>query len=252
YNAYDEYENLIVPSNAKEITLEELKKEIITRDDYHKNKEYHDIKEDNINNNKVIRKEKIKEKQRQENEIYDIKELLNKAVSEKKEESLIESTLTDDNYLKKLKIDELKTSNEVTNIELIKDIYNEQIKEFKEQDINDEFAQNEELLETANLSLEILSDLKGEDDKTIISAPIKDEALPKDIEDESFYSSKYKFSKKDFDDKKYKDNILDDEEDEEIEKDNNHKFFFKILMLIFGISLVLIIVVYLFNYFNRV
>ena len=39
YNAYDEFENLVVPSNAKEITPMELKKEITSRSDYHKMKE---------------------------------------------------------------------------------------------------------------------------------------------------------------------------------------------------------------------
>lgn len=249
YNAYDEYENLIVPSNSKEITLEELQKEITTRSDYQKQKDLRDFKEDNINN-KVIRKEKIKEKQRKEIEIYDIKQLLDKAVSEKKEESLVELSLTNDNYLKKLKIDELKTSNNVTNIELIKDIYNEQIKEFNEQDVGDEFAQNDELLETANLSLEILSDLKGDDDKTVISAPIKSDELPKDIEEESFYSSEFKFSKKDFENKKYDDNITY-EDDTEIDSSNN-KFFLKVFLIIFCLSLVIMLIVYLFNYLNRV
>ena len=48
YNAYDEFENLIVPSNAKEIDLSDLKREVTNRDEYRKVKEY-----GNITNNKV-------------------------------------------------------------------------------------------------------------------------------------------------------------------------------------------------------
>ena len=67
YNAYDEFENLVVPSNAKEIDISSLKKEITSRDEYRKVKEYNDI-----TNNKVIRKEIVLEEQKKENEIYDI------------------------------------------------------------------------------------------------------------------------------------------------------------------------------------
>ena len=238
YNAYDEFENLVVPSNAKEITPMELKKEITSRSDYHKMKEYSDITNINQNNNKVVRKEIVHEQQRQENEIYDIKELLNKAVETNKGPELIQPVLTNEDYLKRLKLDDKRT-----NIEQVKEMYDE-IRE----DSRDE---NEALMETANLSLEILSDLKGDNDKTTVSPPIKDEEWPKDSENK-FYSNTYKFSKKDFEDKKV-DNIQEDFYDNEMEDEkSNSKFFFKIIILIFGISLVGVIIVYLFNYFNRV
>ena len=90
YNAYDEFENLIVPSNAREINPRELKKEITSRQEYRKKKEIDDITNNgNTINNSVIRKEKILEEQEQENEIYDINELLNKATSENKKPELI-------------------------------------------------------------------------------------------------------------------------------------------------------------------
>ena len=54
YNAYDEFENLVVPSNAKEIDLSTLKREITSRDEYKKVKDYSDI-----TNNKIVRKEKV-------------------------------------------------------------------------------------------------------------------------------------------------------------------------------------------------
>ena len=234
YNAYDEFENLIVPSNAREINPSELKKEIVTRQDYQKKRDYDDIT-NNKTNNTVIRKEKILEEQKQEDEIYDINELLNKATSENKKPELIEPTLSNEDYLKRLKLD-----NRRTNIEQVKEIY---------EDIKDEaMEEDESLMRTANLSLEILSDLKGDGEKTMVSAPIKNDELPDNIKDTDFYSNTYKFSKKDFEDKD------DDEEDDEFsdEKSGSGKFFFKILMLIFGIILIVLILIYFINYFNRV
>lgn len=243
-NAYDEFENLIIPSNSREIDLSDLQREIKNRDDYQKVKEYNDIIS---TNNQVIRKEQAKEKQRQENEIYDIKELLNKAVEEKKKPELIGPTLSNENYLKRLKLDEHDSSK--TNLEKVKEMYNEIEEDSKEED--------ESLLKTANLSLEILSDLKGDKDDTMVNIPIK-----KDLEennnqvDTEFFSSTYKFNKKDFDNKKENEKQPTEEEsnddDDDFSDEGNHKYFFKILMLVFGISLVVIIAIYLFNYFNRV
>ena len=234
YNAYDEFENLVVPSNAREINPSELKKEITSRGEYQRQKEYNDITN---TNNRIVRKEKLEKHQKQENEIYDIKELLNKAVTKQDKPQIVESTLTNEDYLKKLKLD-----NSRTNIEQVKEMY----EEIQEEQMDEE----EGLLKTANLSLEILSDLKSDNDGTMVNPPIKKEELPDD-DDSDFYSSKYKFSKKDFEDKRDKGNI-DDEMDEDDEESGNGKFFFKILLLIFGILLVLIVIIYLFNYFNRV
>ena len=50
YNAYDEFENLVVPSNAKEIDIASLKKEITSRDEYKQMKDYTDI-----TNNKIVK-----------------------------------------------------------------------------------------------------------------------------------------------------------------------------------------------------
>lgn len=248
YNAYDEFENLVVPSNAKEIDLSSFKKEIVSRDDYKKAVEYGDI-----TNNKVIRKEKVIEEQKKENEIYDINELLNKAVKDNKKEVENVQSISSDSYLKRLKLDDTKT-----NIDLVKEMYDDIQKETEDE--------SENLLKTANFSLDILSDLRGENDDTRIQAPIKDEFLPED--NKRFYSSEFKFSKKDFDDQKIEDNIddevlsdkknkkeeLDDEDDfyDNEMNEGNGKFFFKILLLIFGIALVVVVIIYLLNYFNRV
>ena len=233
YNAYDEFENLVVPSNVKEIDLSSLKKEITSRDDYRKVKDYSDI-----TNNKIVRKEKIIEKQKKENEIYDINELLNKAVKDNKKEEEQVTMMSTDSYLKKLRLDDTRT-----NLDEVKELYEDIKRETQEE------FENEEVLKTANLSLEILSDLKGDNDNTMIEAPIKEEFMPDD--NKKFYSSEFKFSKKDFDDKEV-DNIEEDFYDDEMSDSSNSKFFFKILLLIFGIAIVVVIAIYLFNYFNRV
>ena len=246
YNAYDEFENLVVPSNVKEIDLSGLKREISSRDEYRKVKDYSEI-----TNNKVIRKEIVLEEQKKENEIYDINELLNKAVKDNKKEEEIIPTISSDSYLKKLKLDDVKT-----NLDMVREMYDDIRKETEEE--------SEELIRTANLSLDLLSDLRGDNDDTMIQAPIKEEYMPDD--DNKFYSNKYKFSKKDFEDKEISGNVenkssdleeetsLEDEDnfyDDEM-SDGNGNFFFKILMLIFGLILIVIISIYLFNYFNRV
>lgn len=235
YNAYDEFENLIVPSNAREINPSELKKEITSRQDYRKQKDLDDITNNNTNNS-VIRKEKITLEQEHTEEIYDINELLNKATNDNKKSELNTQVLANDDYLKRLKLD-----NRRTNIEQVKEMYDE----IKEESIEED----ESLMKTANLSLEILSDLKGDSDKTLVSAPIKNEELPNDVKDTDFYSNTYKFSKKDFEDK---DNDVEDDDDFYMEDKGSGKFFFKILMLIFGIILIILILVYFINYFNRV
>lgn len=238
YNAYDEFENLVIPSNAREINPHNLKKEILSRQEYKAKKDYDIVSKPT--NNTVIRKEKILEEQKQEDDVYDINELLNKATAEKKKPDLIEPSLANDGYLKKLKLD-----NRRTNIEQVKEMY-EDIQE----EANDE---DEALMKTANLSLEILSDLKGDSDKTVVSAPIKNEELPEDSRENDFYSNTYKFSKRDFEDKRYREKNDDEEDDEDDDSDEGGgKFFFKILMLIFGILLIVLMLIYFINYFGKV
>lgn len=238
YNAYDEFENLIVPSNAREINPSELKKEITSRQDYRKQRDYEELTNSKSVNNDVTKREKkhIEEK----NEVYDINELLNKAIKEEKKPELKEDMLSNSDYLKKLKLD-----NRRTNIEQVKELYEDIQKEDLDED--------ESLMKTANLSLEILSDLKGDNDKTVISAPIKDEEVSDDFkEEEDFYSNTYKFSKKDFEGKEFEEDDEEEDDDDDESKNGSGKFFFKILMLIFGILLIVLILIYFINYFNRV
>ena len=264
YNAYDEFENLIVPSNAKEIDLADLKKEISSRDEYKQIKEV-----ETITNTRIKKIDVEPEQEEQKEEIYDINELLDKAVSTNKKEDTVEPSLSSKDYLKKLKIDNTKT-----NLEKVKEMYN---------DIEEDPDNNEELIKTANLSLEILSDLKGNDDTTTVSPQIIDDIddiisvtqeetnLENELQentddleeneeetDYDFYSNKYKFSKKDFEgkdkekikSKEFKKNEEDSDDDEEDEDGEEHSFL-KIFFLIFGILLVIAIIVYLIIYFGK-
>lgn len=227
----DEFDNLTVPSNAREITLKDLDKEITSRGEYRERRVYSDL---GRTNNSVIRKEKVMEEQKKQDQIYDINELLNKAMAEKKKSVTDDDNISSGDYLKRLKLD-----NRRTNIEQVKEMYENIQEEDREED--------ESLLQTANLSLEILSDLKGDNDITMVSAPIKDSEMPKVSDEPDFYSSTYKFSKKDFEDKK-----LDKNVDYELENEGNGKLFLKVLFLVFGILLVVVVAIYLLNYFNRV
>ena len=238
YSAYDEFENLIVPSNAREINVSDLKKEITSREEYRKKKDYDSIVNREIVKDDIELREKVYSDH--DNGVYDIKELLDKALNGQKEVESPKTTLSNADYLKKIKLDNYKT-----NIEQVKEIYNEVLDESLEED--------EALIKTANLSLEILSDLKGDSDGTKTVAPIKSDELPKDSKDLDFYSSNYKFSKSDFEDN---DANLDDEDDDErvydIKKHDKWNAFIKIVLCVFGISLIIIILLYVFNYFNQV
>ena len=269
YNAYDEFENLVVPSNAKEIDINDLKKEISSRDEYRQIKDVESITNTNPRIKRIDDEDEIVDKTeetKQEDTVYDINQLLDKAVSSSKKEDTIEPTLSSGDYLKKLKLDRTKT-----NLEQVKEMYNS---------MEDDMDNNEELLKTASLSLEILSDLKGTDDNTAVSAIEEDdidEIIAKvdskveedtseeddktEEEDYDFYSTNYKFSKKDFEGKK-EDNIdkkllkkkkVEEEEDEDYEEEDEEggHSFLKIFLLIFGILLVVAIVVYLIIYFGK-
>jgi len=235
YNAYDEFENLVVPSNSREITMSELKKEITSRQEYRERKVYDEITNKGKNDTKIL---KQKERKQTTPEVYDIKELLDKAVSEKNDKKDDVDTLSNGDYLKKIKIDGYKT-----NIEQVKEIY--------EDTLSEEIESDESLLKTANLSLEILSDLKSDNDQTMVEAPIKKSELPKESLDNDFYSSKYKFSKRDFEDKS--ESLGEEDEDDDYQEDKKGiKRFVKVLLLVFGILLIIILLLYIFNFFNKV
>ena len=241
YNAYDEFENLVVPSNAREITMSELKKEITSREAYREKKVYDDIANEVT---KEIPVQKDKKPVQEDNQVYDIRELLSKAISSRGERKDDIDKMSSGDYLKKIKVDSHKT-----NIEQVKEIYEDTLEE--------ELEDDDALLKTANLSLEILSDLKSDNDKTVVEAPIKSSELPKDAQDTDFYSSRFKFSKRDFE---KRDDVIEKEDDEEEDDDddefgtekNGFKRFVKVLLLVFGILLIIILLLYIFKFFNRV
>ena len=238
YNAYDEFENLVVPSNAREISMDELKNEITSRREYHEKKIYDDIASEVT---KEVPLPKEKKPVEEDNQVYDIKELLSKAISNQGDNNSEIDKLSSGDYLKKIKVDSHKT-----NIEQVKEIY--------EDTLEDELEEDESLIKTANLSLEILSDLKSDNDQTMVEAPIKSSELPKDVKETDFYSSKFKFSKRDFENK---DVVIerddDDEDDDEFGTDKStFKKFIKVLLLVFGILLIIILLLYIFKFFNRV
>ena len=105
-----------------------------------------------------------------------------------------------------------------------------------EKEVSDDIdadTDEDELIKTANLSLDILSDLKGDDEDTVVSAVVKDDSL---IEDESqFYSDKYQFNKSDFENSN--DSSLNEEG-----KLSDGKIFFKIFLSVFVIAIILLII----------
>ena len=220
YTAYDEYENYKIPIDSNEIDLTNIKKNVTSRDEYMRAKHYSDV-----TNRKVLREDKIEDtKEEPKEEVYDIKELLDKV----KKDNLSErkTNIQEEKYLDKLHLNkEVKT-----NLDTIKEMY---------EDISLDSEEEEKLSNTANLSLEILSDLKSNDD-TMVTPPMKEEP----DEDDSFYSDSYNFDKKDF----YNEDEENDEDEEFIDEDDN-KFSFKILIIIALIVLITIVAIYLIKYF---
>ena len=118
---------------------------------------------------------------------------------------------------------------EKTNLEKMKEMYT---------DVTLSEEEEEKLSNTANLSLEILSDLKGDNENTVVTDPIQrdDDVIN---EDKTFYSNNYSFKNEDF-----------FESDEEIEEKDN-KYLFKIILIILFIILLAIISIYFIGYFGR-
>ena len=75
---------------------------------------------------------------------------------------------------------------EKTNLEKMKEMYT---------DVTLSEEEEEKLSNTANLSLEILSDLKGDNENTVVTDPIQRDDDVIDA-DKTFYSNNYSFSPK--------------------------------------------------------
>lgn len=210
-------DNLPIPDNSNEIDINGLKEIIFSRDDYRKARKLGGsitLKDDEISDKKI----------RNDNRIYDINVLLENAkneINKKAEVNKEENKVINTNFL---------TSLEDANIPYVEDF-----EEIAEEVIPKKVSS------TDSLPLDILADLKG-DDNTEVSDPIvKEEVtmIKKIKEGETFYSGSFNFTKKDFD---------EDEDDEKLFDEQSHtgiKVFFLILgLLVLGVAMYFIITRY--------
>ena len=162
YSAYDEFENYKVPLEEKEIDLSHIKKSVSNRSEYKKVKDYGEFANKRVSR---LTLDNDNESDTREQEVYDIKELLSRVKNDNNDER--KTTLKEEKYLDKL---HLKGSVK-TNLEKLKEEY---------EDVRLDEDEEEKLSNTSNLSLEILSDLKSNED-TMVSPPMKEETEEDDI-----------------------------------------------------------------------
>lgn len=203
YKDINNLDNLPIPDNSNEIDLNGLKQIISSRDEYRKNKE---LEKTFVRDNAVLEKPLKEDKSR----VYDINVLLETAKNEVNNRNAVEG--------KKLIQTNFLTNLEDANIK-------EEDKE--EMEVSTPVIESKKTLsDTDSLPLDILVDLKG-NDNTIVTDPIvkEDVTMIKKIkEGETFYSGSFNFTKKDF---------AEDEEDSLEEKPHTGlKVFFLILGLL--------------------
>lgn len=210
YGNYSDLEDLPIPENTNEIEIDSLnsivgsrvskRKEEVKNQDY----ELEDLEDNHEDNEKV----------------YDINELLEKAKVEnakvKKEETVNKNM---PNYLANLESDKSTKDiiskydgNDDDDMPIVKEVV---IKE----EVNDKKGDS-------TLSLDILSDLKPSGN-TLVSEPMITEEDIKENQDKEFFSSELKFDKKDF--------AKGDDDEEFFEEENNHTFL-KVILIIIGLS----------------
>lgn len=197
-------DNLPIPDNLSEIDISGLKEIISSRDEYRKEKELK--KRDTFRREEILRK-----KPKENNRIYDINVLLENAKNEINKSAELnkeENKKIDANFL---------TSLEDANIPVADDAIelSEQLPEKEEKESN-----------TDSLPLDILVDLKGDDNTTVSDPIVKEEVtmIKKIKEGETFYSGSFNFSKKDF----------DEDDDEKLFEEKSHTGI-KVFFLIFGL-----------------
>lgn len=211
-----DFTNLPISDNYVELKLSDIKKGVTCRDEYKK------IKKLGIITNEKEKEKNIEKLNNNVYNYYDINKMLEKA---RLNNNIVKENMDfiSDKYLRSLE----KFAKE-EKIDLIKE---------KQEDNYDYSKELEEKLkETASLSLDILSDLKPDDD-TIITTPLKDDFFDNKKEDDVFYSGTYSFSKEDFEEK------LQENEFSDIESSN---LTLKIVLLSFGllVCVAMIILVY--------
>lgn len=210
YGNYSDLEDLPIPENTNEIEIDSLnsivgsrvskRKEEVKNQDY----ELEDLEDNHEDNEKV----------------YDINELLEKAKVEnakvKKEETVNKNM---PNYLANLESDKSTKDiiskydgNDDDDMPIVKEVV-------IEEEVNDKKGDS-------TLSLDILSDLKPSGN-TLVSEPMITEEDIKENQDKEFFSSELKFDKKDF--------AKGDDDEEFFEEENNHTFL-KVILIIIGLS----------------
>ncbi len=209
YGNYSDLEDLPIPENTNEIEIDSLnsivgsrvskRKEEVKNQDY----ELEDLEDNHEDNEKV----------------YDINELLEKAKVEnakvKKEETVNKNM---PNYLANLESDK-STKDIISKYDGNDDDDMPIVKEVVIEEVNDKKGDS-------TLSLDILSDLKPSGN-TLVSEPMITEEDIKEDQDKEFFSSELKFDKKDF--------AKGDDDEEFFEEENNHTFL-KVILIIIGLS----------------
>lgn len=199
----ESYESLPVESNANEIDITTFL-ELTTRGEYQKEKYTQKYAED------IVEQDKKKE---EENRIFDINELIEKAHNEREKLVQVQEKITNYNYLNTL-------NSNIKKDEIEKEIQNEL------NDLNKKVADSKI---DNNLSLDILEDLKP-NSNTVVTDPIKEsdnitDSITKQKEAKEFFTGTVDFGNDDFSDI------------EEIEKEKKNTVF-----IIAIIILVLVIV----------
>lgn len=203
-------ENLPIPDNSNEIDMAGLKQIISSRDEYRKSKE---LERTFVSSKPLIEEEPKKER------VYDINVLLENAKNE------------------------VNRSNQVTNKKIINTNFLADLEEANIPQSDDAMEvsmplvdKKEKVSSTDSLPLDILMDLKGNDNTVVTDPIVKEEVtMIKKIKDgETFYSGSFNFSKKDFD---------ESDDDEDFLEEDNHRGL-KIFFLVLGI-LILLAAVYL-------
>ena len=205
-------DNLPIPDNSNEIDLDGLKQIISSRDEYRKSKE---LERTFISNKPLVEEPK-------EERVYDINVLLENAKNEVNRSNVVENKKTINvNFLTTLEEANIPNNEDAIEVSM-------PLPEKKEVVSN-----------TDSLPLDILMDLKGNENTVVTDPIVKEEVtMIKEIKDgETFYSGSFSFSKKDF-----------DEEDEDFIEEKSHtgiKVFFLIIgILIFIGALYLILTKY--------
>lgn len=213
-----EFDSLPVPDNSNVIDANGLKQIISSRDEYRRSKQ----NDRTFALNRPLVEDEIKKDKKKDDKIYDINVLLENAKNEiNRSASVTNERKIDVNFL-----NSLEDANILNNNDDAMEIATPQI-------------EKKEHSNTDSLPLDILADLKG-NDNTIVTDPIvKDEVtMIKKIKDgETFYSGSFNFSKKDFDE--------DDDPFFEEESHNGIKIFFLVFgLLVLAVAISFIIMKY--------